>query len=254
MTSTRATPLVLRLLIQGSFSRNVRQAPVRALWYQILLPAAVIGFVAFLDSGGSPRSAWPTIAIAGTVWLLFANSVNFGGMVLWQERWLLRQAVVPAWLLLAAAALVPIGLFGVHLALVHLALSASALPQRGSPVATLLAGGIAATFGLGVGVLASRVTAFRPNFVVALPKFLLASLVLTPVLYPLSALDGVKDVWCLANPLCVATELARAGISRQSEDLPRHAITLAYAVSGAILCWGLLTLRVPSSSFAEEHV
>jgi ABC-type polysaccharide/polyol phosphate export permease len=185
--------------------------------------------------------------------MLFANSVNYGGMVLWHERWLLRQAVVPAWLLLVAAALVPIGLFGVHLSLVHLALLASSFPQGGASVKTLFAGGIAATSGLGAGILASRLTAFRPNFAFALPKFLLASLVLTPVLYPLSALDGVKDAWCLANPLCVATELARADISFQSGGLPRHAIPLACALSGAILSWGLLTLSVPSPSFANDH-
>ena len=253
VTSPRATLPVLRLLIKGCFRRSVRRAPVRALFYQILLPAAGIWFVTFLDTGATPRTAWPTIAIAGTVWLLFANSVNYGGMVLWHERWLVRQAVVPASLLLVAAASVPIGLFGVHLSLVHLALLAGSFPQGGAPVKTLFAGGIAATCGLGTGILASRLTAFRPNFALALPKWLLASLVLTPVLYPLSALDGVKDAWCLANPLCVATELARADISLQSEGLPRHAILLACALSGAILFWGLLTLSVPSPSFANDH-
>ena len=60
------------------------------------------------------------------------------------------------WLLLAAAALVPIGLFVVHLSLVHLALLASALPRGGAGVETLVAGGIAAASGLGVGILAAR--------------------------------------------------------------------------------------------------
>jgi len=193
------------------------------------------------------------IAIAGAVWLLFANSVNYGGMVLSHERWLLRQSVVPSSLLLAAAAVVPIGLFGVHLSLVHLALLASSFPRDGAPVETLVAAGIATAFGLGVGILAARLTEFRPNLVFALPKFLLASLVLTPVFYRLSALDSLKDAWCLVNPLCVATELARAGISSQSDALPRHAKALACAFSAAILCWGLLTLNVPSPSFADEH-
>ena len=87
-----------------------------------------------------------------------------------------------------------------------------------------------------------------------LPKLLLASLVLTPVFYPLSALGGLEDAWCLANPLCVATELGRADILFQAEALPRYAISIACASSGAILCWGLLTLRVRSISFADEHV
>jgi len=251
--SPTATLLALGLLLKGCLRREIFGAPIHALWKHILLPTAVVWFVSFLDTGAAAHGGWPMLAVAVTVWLLFANSVTYGGMVFWHERWFLRQAVVPAWLLLAAAALVPIGLFGVHLSLVHLALLASSFPQGGAPVETLFAGGIAATSGLGAGILASRLTAFRPNFAFALPKLLLASLVLTPVLYPLSALDGVKDAWCLANPLCVATELARAGISSQSEDLPPHAITLACALSGAILCWGLLTLRVPSPLFANDH-
>jgi ABC-type polysaccharide/polyol phosphate export permease len=219
-----------------------------------LLPAVLTWFVAFLDTGGTPRTGWPTIAIAGTIWLLFANSVNYGGMVLWHERWLLWQGVVPAWLLLAAAALVPIALFGVHLSVIHLALLASSFPRGGAPVETVVAGGIAAGSGLGAGILAARLSGIWPNFALVLPKLLLASLVLTPVFYRLSALDGLKDAWALANPLVVATELARAGMSFQTDALPRYAILIACALSGGILCWGLFTLRVPSSSFAEEDV
>jgi lipopolysaccharide transport system ATP-binding protein len=242
VTSARATLLALRLLAKGCFG-SILRAPVRALCYQILLPTAVVWFVAFLDKGGTPRSEWPTTAIAGAVWLLFANSVNYGGMVLWHERWLLRQAVVPAWLVLTAAELVPIALFAVHLALVHLALLAGSFPQGGPPVATLFASGIAATSGLGAGILAARLSGFRTDVAVVLPKLLLASLVLTPVFYRLSALDGLKDAWALANPLSVATELARAGISLQTDALPRYAIFTACVLSGAILCWGLFTLR-----------
>jgi ABC-type polysaccharide/polyol phosphate export permease len=175
-------------------------------------------------------------------------------MMLWHERWLLRHAVIPPWLLLAAAALVPIGLFVVHVLLVHLAVLASAFPRDGARGDTLIAGGIAAASGLGAGILAARLTELRPNFALMLPKLLLAALVLTPVFYPLSALDGVKDVWCLANPLCVATELGRAGMLSQPDVLPRYATSIASVSSGAILCWGLWILRERSVSFADEHV
>jgi ABC-type polysaccharide/polyol phosphate export permease len=243
-----------RLLIKGCLEREFLRRPVAALWKYILLPTAVVCFVSSLATGAAAQDGWPMLAVAVAVWLLFANSVNCGGMVLWHERWLLRQAVIPAWLLLAAAALVPIGLFAVHLSLVHLALLASSFPRGGAPVETLVAGGIAAASGLGAGILAARLTEFRPNFACMLPTLLLASLVLTPVFYRPSALDGIRDAWCLANPLCVATELGRAGISFQAEALPRYAKSIACASSGAILCWGLFTLRVPSTSFAEEHV
>lgn len=248
-----ATLLGFGLLVKGCFSRNFLRKPIRAFWNQILLPSAVICFVALLDTGGTARTAWPMIAIAGAVWLLFANSVNYGGMVLSQERWLLRQSVVPPWLLLAAAAIVPIGLFAVHLLLIRLALLVGSFPRGGMSVEILVAGGIATTFGLGAGIIAARLTGFRPNFASALPKLLLASLVLTPVFYRPSALDGLKDAWCLVNPLCVATELARGGVSFPSEPLPPHAMAVACVVSAAILSWGVFTLSAPSPSFADEH-
>ncbi len=251
--SPTATLLAFGLLVKGALKREFLRAPITALWRHILLPTAVVCLVSFLAIGAAAGDGWPMVAVAGAVWLLFANSVNHGGMVLWQERRLLRQAVIPAWLLLTAAAVVPIGLFGVHLSLVHLALLASSFPGGGRAVETLVAGAIAAACGLGAGILAARLTGFRPKFTFTLPKLLLASLVLTPVFYRLSALDGLKGIWCRANPLCVATELARAGISSQSESLPRYAEALACVFSGVVLCWGLFSLGVPSPSFADEH-
>jgi ABC-type polysaccharide/polyol phosphate export permease len=243
----------LGLLAKGCFTRDILQAPFRALVKHILLPAGVVCFFAFLHTDATARGGWPMLAIAGAVWLLFANSVRQGGMSLWHERWLLRDARIPAGLLLTAAALVPIGLFGVHVSLIHLALRASAVPQDATPVAVVLAGGIAAATGLGAGILAARLAGLRPNFASVLPQLLLASLILTPVFYRLSSLDGFGEAWCIANPLCAATELARAGISLEPEPLPRHATIVACGLSAAILCWGLLTLRLPSTSFAEAH-
>jgi ABC-type polysaccharide/polyol phosphate export permease len=253
LMSPTANLLAFGLLVKGCLRREFFRAPIKALWKHLLLPTAVLCFISFLASGTAAVDSWPMLAVAGAVWLLFANSVSYGGMVLWNERWLLRQTGIPAWLLLAAAALVPIGLFAVHLSLIHLALLASSFPRRGAAVETLVAGGIAAASGLGAGILAARLTGFRPNFAFILPKLLLASLVLTPVFYRLSALDGLKGPWAMANPLSVATELGRAGMSLQAEPLPRYAISIACALSGAILCWGLFSLRVPSPMFADEH-
>jgi len=251
------TLLALGLLTKGCLSRHIFRTPLHAFCRHILLPTGVVCFVAFLDTGGPARGGWPMVAIAGAVWLLFANSVSYGGMTLWHERWLLRHPGIPAVLLLTAGALVPVGLFGLHLSLIHLALRAGTFLQHGSPVEIVFAGGIAVSSGLGIGILAARLSGLRPNFVFALPKLLLASLFLTPVFYRLSsldALDGLGHAWSLANPLCVATELARAGISVETDALPRYAKIIACALSGGILCWGLFTLRAPSTSFAEEHV
>jgi ABC-type polysaccharide/polyol phosphate export permease len=241
------------LLVKGCFRQNFFETPIATLGKQILLPTVVVCFVSFLESGAAAGPSWPMLAVGLAVWLLFANSVNYGGMVLWQERWLLRQTVIPAWLLLAAAALVPVVLFAIHLSLVHLALRASSFPRGGAPLDTLVGGAIATAAGLGTGIFAARLTGLRPGFALALPKLLLGTLVLTPVFYRLSALDGLRDIWCLANPLCVATGLGRAGISFQAEALPRGAVPIAVALSGAILCWGLFTLRRSSTPLAEEH-
>lgn len=227
---------------------------MRAVLTHILLPAAIVAFVSFLDTGASARSRWPGLAVAGAVWLLFANSVNYGGMTLWHERWLLRQAAVPPALLLAAAALLPLALFVVHLSLVQFALLASASPAAGIGGDTLLGGGIAAASGLGAGVFAARLTALRPSFASMLPKWLMASLLLTPVFYPLSALGGLTGAWCLFNPLAVATELGRAGLRLQTEPLPRSAVLVACASSSAILLWGLVALRARPLTLTDAHV
>ena len=253
MISPTATLLALGLLIKGCLRRDILRAPIHAFGKHILLPIGVVGFATFLHIDATAQGGWPMLAIAGAVWLLFANSVSYGGMTLWHERWLLRHPSIPSGLLLTAAALVPIGLFVVHLSLVHFALWASAFPRDGTPVEIAFAGGIAIAAGLGAGILAARLSGLRPNFAFALPKLLLASLMLTPVFYRLSALDGLGHAWSMANPLCAATELARAGISFETEALPRHAKIIACALSGAILCWGLFTLRAPSTSFAGEH-
>ena len=242
------------LLSRGCLSREFGRVPIRAFWKHILLPVIIVAFVSFLDLGAPARDRFVMVAGAGTVWLLFANSVNLGGMMLWHERGLLRHAAMSPWLLLAAAALVPIGLFAVHLALIHLALLASASLRHGAGVETLVAGAIATASGLGVGILAARLSQLRPGFASMLPGLLLATLVVTPVFYPLSALGGLKDAWCLANPLCVATELGRAGISSHAAALPRHATLIACVTSGMMLCWGLFVIRVRSLSSTDGYV
>jgi ABC-type polysaccharide/polyol phosphate export permease len=242
------------LLSKGCLRREVARSPIRALWKHILLPVAIVAFVAMLETGSAARNRWPPLAVAGAVWLLFANSVNQGGMMLWHERWLLRQAVVPPALLLTAATLVPLGLFVVHLSLIHLALFAAGLPRTGVAIDIALGGAIAAALGVGAGIFAARVTEVRPAFTAMLPTLILASLVVTPVFYPLSALDGLKSAWCVVNPLCAATELGRAGVLFQAEPLPPSAVVLACVSSGAILGWALLTLRARSLAWAGEHV
>lgn len=243
---------VVGLLAKGSFNRTISRAPLRALFREILLPAGAVLFLTFLQTDATTRGGWPMLAMAGAIWLLFANSVKQGGMVLWDERWLLRDGKMPPGLLLAAAALVPIALFGVQVSLIHIALWACAIPREGSAIGLVVGGGIALATGLGVGILVARLSGLRRIFASALPKLLLVSLILTPVLYRVSAVDGFGRVWCSVNPLCAGTELARAVVSVDSE-LPREAVTTACGISAAILCWGLFTLRRESTAFAEEH-
>src|SRR4051812_23471930 len=103
--SPTSTLLAFGLLVKGCLERELLRAPITAFWRHILLPAAVVCFVSLLATGQAAHDGWPMLAVAGAVWLLFANSVNHGGMVLWHERSLLRHAVIPGWLLLTAAAL-----------------------------------------------------------------------------------------------------------------------------------------------------
>ena len=245
-------PRAFWLLVKGSFAREILRKPIRALLKHVVLPAGVVCFFTFLHIDATARGGWPMLAAAGAVWLLFANSVNHGGMVLWHERWLLRERTVPAWLLLTSAAPVAVALFGMHICLIHLALWIHPAPQNGPLIELVLAGGIAVATGLGLGILAARLSGLRPNFVSVLPKLLLASLVLTPVFYRLSSLGGVGQAWCTVNPLCAAAELARAGLSLELAPLPQQAMIIAWCVSASILCWGLFTMRLPSTAFAAE--
>jgi ABC-type polysaccharide/polyol phosphate export permease len=243
----------LWFLVKGSSAREILGQPFRALLKHIALPAGVVCFFTFLHVDATARGGWPMLAVAGAIWLLFANSVSHGGMMLWHERWLLRDARVPASLLLTSAALVPVALFGIHISLIHLALRILSVPQEGTLIELVLAGGIAVATGLGLGILAARLSGFRPNFVSVLSKLLLASLILTPVFYRLSSLEGVGQAWCTVNPLCAATELARAGLSLERPPIPGHAKIIACSVSASILCWGLFTMGLPSTAFAAEH-
>lgn len=242
----------LVLLANGSLHREILRRPFWGLMKHIILPAGVVCFFTFLHTDATVRGGWTMLAVAGAVWLLFANSVSHGGMVLWQESWLLRDRKVPAWLLLTSAAVVSVALFGMHVSLIHVALWIDPAPQNGTMIELVLAGGIALATGLGLGILAARLSGFRPHFVSVLPKLLLVSLVLTPVFYRLSSLGRVGQAWCTVNPLCAATELARAGLSLEPAPLPPHARIVAWCVSASILCWGLFAMRLPSTAFAAE--
>ena len=241
------------LLVKASFNATLFRAPVRALLREILLPAGVVWLLASLQTDATARGGWPMLALGGAVWLLFANSAKQVGMALLDERWLLRDGTISAGLLLMAGALVPIALFGMQVALIYVILWVRAIPRESSAIELVVPGGIALVTGLGAGILVARLSRLRPIFASALPKLLLVSLILTPVLYRVSALDGFGRVWCSVNPLCAGTELARAVVSGDSEPLSRQAITTACGISAAILCWGLFTVRRRSTVFTEEH-
>jgi len=167
--SWTGTLRALGLLAKGCFSGYILRAPVKAFFLDLLLPAGGVWFFTFLHTDASARGGWPMLAIAGAIWLLFSNSVRQGGMTLWHERWLVRDGRVPAGLLLTAAALVPLALFGVHVSLIRLALRIGSVRQDGSPIEIVLAGGIAAATGLSAGILAANLSRIRPRFASALP-------------------------------------------------------------------------------------
>ena len=53
LMSPTATLLAFALLVKGCLEREFFRAPINALWKHILLPAAVLCFVSFLDSGAA---------------------------------------------------------------------------------------------------------------------------------------------------------------------------------------------------------
>jgi ABC-type polysaccharide/polyol phosphate export permease len=184
------------------------------------------------------------VAVAGAVWLLFANTVSQAGMSLWHERRLLRDDKVRPGLLLAAAAVVPLTLFAIQMVLVHLAVAIHADHRGAGFDDVVLAGGIAFATGLGIGILVARLVSLRPNMVPGVPQLLTASFLLTPVLYRLAALKDAAKLWCTINPLAAAAELARRNITHEPSALPKHAAIIAICASGVVLLWGVVTTRV----------
>jgi ABC-type polysaccharide/polyol phosphate export permease len=241
------------LLVKGSLSRELLRAPLTTVWRQLLLPVGVVAFFTFVRADAAAGDGWAMIAVAGAIWLLFANSLTQAGMVLWNERRLLQGGRIPPVTLLAAATPVPLGLFAAHVALIYLALGAGSSLVRGVPNTVVLAGGIAAATGLAAGVLAARLCALRPGFTSLLPAVLLVSLILTPVFYRAASLKGIGQLWCTANPLCAAVELARAGFFDRAAPSPPPVRAVACAVSAAVLVWALWTLRERASVFRAEH-
>jgi ABC-type polysaccharide/polyol phosphate export permease len=241
------------VLVKAAFAREVRGGLLRPFARHIVLPAAGVWFVTFLHTDATRHGGWPMVAVAGAVWLLFANTVSQAGMTLWHERWLLRENRIAPGLLVTSAAVVPLTLFALQMTLVQLAVLVRDEPHGAALDDVVLAGGVAFATGLGTGILVARFFTVRRQTASALPKLLAASFVLTPVLYRLAALKDAGKVWCTINPLCAAAELARRNIARDPSALPAHAGVIALCLSAAILLWGFTTTRLSPTVLGADR-
>ena len=241
---TRSRHLVpaFALLAKGAVARATRGGAFRTLLMHVVVPVGVVWFLAFLDTEVTRNDGWPMLAIAGAVWLLFANGLTQCGMSLWYERRLLVGTPPPPWLLVSSSAVVPVSLFVLHVTLIDLAIAVLSTPYHVVTLGLVLPAGIALATGVGVGILFARLCAVRPGVVTALPVVVAASLVLTP--------EGAGETWCRLNPLCAATELARSDVSDTPAPIPDSSTITAIGSSFVLLTWGFLVMRRRRQPFA----
>jgi ABC-type polysaccharide/polyol phosphate export permease len=242
------------LLARGAFARETRHGVVWTIAKHVVLPIAAVCFFESLHLEVTRQGGWPVLAIAVAIWLLFANSVSEGGMVLWRERWLLADGRTGPWLVVASAATVPLAVFAVHIVLFEVALALFPVDEAtGTTAGLALPTALTLATGLGVGVLAARICGVFPSLVAMLPSLLAASLLVTPVLYRMPSY-GWPAAWCAINPICAAIGLARAAVSSAVPSFDTAPAIVASMVSGAILCWAVFVARLSSPSAGVPRV
>lgn len=204
---------LLVALTHRQYQLRYRQSLVGVSWALVAplatLAAAtfVFGGVAKVDTGDVP---YPLFALSAIVpWSFFASSINFGVQSVSQAQALITRFPFPRIVLplsLIGSAFIDLAV-SVVVFLGYLIVTGAGLPLTASWFPVLL--GIETAFAIGVVTLASGLNVFARDVKLLVPLGLQLWLLLTPVMYPLSAVpDSARGLYLL-NPMTGLVESFR---------------------------------------------
>lgn len=200
-------------LTRRQYQLRYRQSFIGFTW-AILTPIATLGaaslvfrHVAKLGTGSTPYAVSTLAALVP--WTFFATSVGFGVVAVVNSQSMVTRLPFPRVAL-------PLSMVGTAVLDLLIALALFAV------VAVLTGAGIPASAAwlplllfvefvmvVGIVLLGSAVNVFARDLRMAVPLFLQMWLLVTPVMYPLSAAPHRLRGWFLANPLTGVVENAR---------------------------------------------
>ena len=192
-------------LVQREYQLRYRQSFVGVLW-AVFLPLATLGAgsLVFKEIAGvrTEGSSYEVATLAALVpWTFLATALSLGVGSVVSQRTLVTKLAFPRQVL-------PLGMVGVSFldlivsAMIFVALAylvGDGLPATVAWVPLLLS--IEITLVVGLVLLGSAANVFARDFRLAIPPLLQLWLLLTPVLYPLTAVPSRLRAWYLANPM-----------------------------------------------------
>ena len=243
---------LLWLWTRRELKTRYRQSVLRTGW-SVIQPAALLAtygwiFVGVLDIDQGPLP-YLSFAWAGLVaYTLVQQSLGVGVGSIQAAGGLISKLYFPREIL-------PLGVVGTataDLAIGMVILVALSWIQIGPPsihvVAVLPALLMLVVWTAALTVFAATATAFRRDLTHAMPLLLRILFILTPIMYPISALGPTAERLALLNPLTVAIESVRDGMLRGV--WPDWPVLAAQAVAGS----GLLLASIAVVRRAERHM
>ena len=234
--------LILSLVLR-EYQVRYRQSFIGVAW-AVFLPLATLGAgsLVFKEIAGvqTEGGSYEVATLAALVpWTFLATAVSLGVGSVVTQRTLVTKLAFPRQVL-------PLGMVGVSLldlcisAMIFVGLAylmGDGLHSSVVWVPVLLA--IELTLVIGLVLLGSAANVFARDFRLAIPLLLQLWLLLTPVLYPLTAVPRELRPWYLANPMTgVVDSFRRVLVTGQAPEWNMLAIAIAgAAISAALGGW-----------------
>ena len=247
------------LFARREFVVNYKQTILGPLWIFIspmltsFMYAFVFGKVAGINTDGTPKILFYLFSTAA--WALFSTSVNSCAETFTQNAPILSKVyfprlVMPLSSLLSAyihffLQMIPALFFYIYF-LAAGEISVTPLFLLLLPVSLLQMGLLGYGFGIIVAALTTKYRDLRILIRFGLSLWMYA----TPVVYPLSALDGRAARWISANPVAFPMELFRFGLWGKGR-VSSEAGLMSWIVTLAVLAVGIVLFNRVERIFAD---